>query len=121
MGLGAADRAAWRYATDLARAREEREAAAVLARAAVELSETSHAFVWIFDRAEGYRLAASWPEADSGSAAARVARAVALGVPITGTGPKPHRSHMVIPLAAGARPIGALELRESSREAGPLT
>ncbi len=113
---------AWRLAADLARARGEEGAAAAIARAASLLSDAEAVRVWMIDRQRGYRFAGAWPEQglrveeppDS------VARAVIFGVAVTAKGPGRFRSSLVLPLLAGHRPLGGVELLERERAAGPF-
>ncbi len=115
--------AAWGLARELARARSEGQVAGVIARAAGARVHAESVRVWAFDREKGYRFSGSWPtvstppERPSGD----VARAVVFEAPIAAKAVAPFRSCLVIPLHAGPRPLGAVEILESNRAEGPLT
>lgn len=119
------DRAAvvWRLTAELARARQEGQAGAALARASAVLTGAESARVWMIDRRRGYRLSGSWPEADAESETApdNVARAVVLGTPSITAALDPFRSRLTVPLLSGLRPMGAIVLLESKRTEGPFT
>src|SRR5262245_9819047 len=111
---------AWRLARELASARNEVQAASAIARAAVVVSGAALARLWVIDHRAGYRLAGAWPE-ETGpprSAPGAVARAVVLGSTEAGAAEAPHRPSLVVPLLAGLKPLGAIELLESSRDLG---
>ncbi len=123
MANGWDEASAWRVASDLCAAREEREVAAVVVRTAGTLSTASAARVWMFDHSEGWRLSGAWPDPGTAKdrAPAEVAKAVAAGGPRATSARAPFRSRLVIPILAGSRPVGAVELLESARDAGPYT
>src|SRR5262245_12120554 len=114
---------AWRLAAELARARGENQAAASVARAAAALAGAEVAHVWMIDRSRGYRFAGAWPEQsrEEGDVPSEVPRAIVFGAPHAGKAKPPFRSRLVIPLMAGQKPMGAVELLESSRSRGAFT
>ena len=114
--------AAWRWAAGLMACRTESEAATHIARAAGQMAGAEAARVWIIDHERGYRFAGAWPEErDSPDRPPDdVARAIAFAAPYAATAGGRHRSRLVIPLLAGPRPFGAVELLEKRREAGPF-
>jgi GAF domain-containing protein/biotin carboxyl carrier protein len=123
-GAQQTDRAAiaTHLAAELAQARSERDAAVATARAVGLWVGADSVRVWVFDRTQGYRFAGAWP--DTGEAPERpaqdVARAIAFGAPAVGKTRSPNRSRLIVPLIAGLRPIGAVELVERKRDAGPF-
>ncbi len=114
---------AWRLAADLARARGEGEAAAAVARAAALLSGAEVARVWMIDRDRGYRFSGAWPEEEGPPEAPPegLARAVVFGAPAAAKAEQPFRSRLLVPLLAGPRPLGCVELLERERAAGPFS
>lgn len=114
---------AWQLAADLARARGEAQAAEAVARAAAQVAGADAVRVWLLDRRRGYRFAGAWPEeqAAPGAPPKDLARAVVFGTPAAGRAERPHRSRLLLPLLAGQRPMGAIELLETRRAAGPFT
>ncbi len=113
----------WTIAEQLAGAAHEADAAVVIARAAAALIGADTVHGWMFDRRRGFRLGAAYPDASETGAppADELSHVVAFGVVTVGPGQRPYRSRMFVPLFAGARPMGALELRERRRAAGPFT
>jgi len=113
---------ATRLAAELAQARGERDAAVATAKAVGLWVGADAVLVWVFDRAQGYRFAGAWP--DKGQSpekpAQDVARAIAFGAPAVGKARSPNRSRLIVPLIAGLRPIGAVEVFERKRAAGPF-
>jgi len=111
-----------RLAAELAQARSESDAAAATARAVGLWVSADAVRVWVFDRTQGYRFAGAWP--DKGATPERpaqdVARAIAFGAPSVGKARSPNRSRLILPMLAGQRPIGAVEVIERKREAGPF-
>lgn len=114
---------AWRLAAELARARGESQAAASVARAAATLAGAEVARVWMIDRTRGYRFSGAWPAQGNEDATvpSEVPRAIVFAAPLAGTAKAPFRSRLVIPLMAGQKPMGAVELLEKSRPAGAFT
>jgi RND family efflux transporter MFP subunit len=125
MAMPEADRfaVAMRLAAELARAQGEREAASAIARAAGLLVRADRVRIWLLDRNRGYRFSGAWPEGDGHPEQTPddVARAVVFGSPSTAAAEPPHRSRMIVPLLAGLRPLGAVELVEAIRADGPFT
>ncbi|HKQ60720.1 MAG TPA: GAF domain-containing protein, partial [Candidatus Polarisedimenticolaceae bacterium] len=78
--------------------------------------------IWVLDRSRGYRYAGVWPEDDEvpEDVPGDVAKAVAFGAPSANPAEPPFRSRLTVPLLAGLRPLGAIELLESERAAGPF-
>ena len=113
---------ALRLAAELVRARDERQAAAATARAAGLLVGADAVRVWLLDRTHGYRFVGAWPDADGApeEPSQDVARVVAFGEPVVARGEGRFRSRLTLPLLAGLRPLGAVELLEADRAAGPL-
>jgi len=114
---------ALRLAAELVRARDERQAAAATARAAGLLIGADSVRVWLLDRSLGYRFVGVWPETDEESPnepSSEVARVVAFGVPTATDADPPYRSRLTLPLMAGLRPLGAVELLEEQRAGGPF-
>lgn len=116
----AVDTAAWRLAAELARSRSETQAAAAVARAVAGLAGCDMARVWMIDHAKGYRCSGSYPaeETPPERIPEEVPRVAALGTAIAVTGPRPVRSRLILPLVAGRKPLGAIELLERKRAAG---
>jgi len=77
---------AWRLAAELARARGESQAAAVVARGAAALAGAEVARVWMIDRARGYRFSGAWPEQGNEDATVppEVPRAIVFAAPLAG-------------------------------------
>jgi RND family efflux transporter MFP subunit len=114
---------AFRLAAELVRARDERQTAAATARAAGLLIGADSVLVWLLDRSRGYRFVGVWPETEEeapDAPSAEVARVVAFGVPTATDADPPYRSRLTLPLMAGLRPLGAVELLERQRAAGPF-
>jgi len=113
---------ALRLAAELVRARDERQAAAAAARAAGLLIDADSVRIWLLDRNRGYRFAGEWPENDEipDEVPGEVARVVAFGAATTTEADIPFRSRLTLPLLAGLRPLGAIELLEGEREDGPF-
>lgn len=114
--------AALRLAAELVRARDERQAAAATARAAGVLIHADSVRIWLLDRNRGYRFAGEWPDSDDvpDEVPVEVARVVAFGAPTATEADIPFRSRLTLPLLAGLRPLGAIELLEGEREDGPF-
>jgi RND family efflux transporter MFP subunit len=114
--------AALRLAAELVRARDERQAAAATARAAGLLIDADSVRIWLLDRNRGYRFAGEWPENDDmpDDVPGEVARVVAFGAALATEADIPFRSRLTLPLLAGLRPLGAIELLEGEREEGPF-
>jgi multidrug resistance efflux pump/transcriptional regulator with GAF, ATPase, and Fis domain len=115
--------AAWRLAADLARSRSEAQLSAAIARAAGTLTEADATRVWSIDREKGYRFSGAWPQEPESpqEPLPGVVKALASGTAIAGPGPQPFRSHLIVPLSAGRKPLGAMELLERSRPAGAFS
>ncbi len=113
---------ATRLAAELAQARSEHDAAVATAKAVGLWVGADAVRVWVFDRAQGYRFAGAWPEEGSApeKPAQDVTRAIAFGAPSVAKARSPNRSRLIVPLMAGLRPIGAVELLERKRAAGPF-
>jgi GAF domain-containing protein/multidrug efflux pump subunit AcrA (membrane-fusion protein) len=112
---------ALRLAAELVRARDERQAAAATARAAGLIIGADSVRVWLLDRSRGYRFVGVWPETEGAppdEPSTEVARVVAFGVPTATEAAPPFRSRLTLPLMAGLRPLGAVELLERERAGG---
>ena len=122
MELPEATAVALRMAAELVRARDERQAAAATARAAGLLVGADAVRVWLLDRTRGYRFVGAWPESGDPPAEPprEVARVVAFGEAIATRGEGTFRSRLILPLVAGLRPLGAIELLERERAGGPF-
>jgi len=113
----------WRLAGELAAARTEPQAAGVIARAAALIAGADAVRIWLLDSREGYRFAGVWPETEKHPRTIpdSVPRAIMFGSAVAGESKRPYRSSLTVPLHTGTRPLGALELLEKKRDAGPFT
>ncbi|PYT09265.1 MAG: hypothetical protein DMF49_02800 [Acidobacteria bacterium] len=114
---------AWQLASRLVQARNETEAATAVAQATTILSGAEQVRVWLIDHSRGYRYSGSWPdEAEPPREPPDdVARSVVFCTPVAAAAGAAFRSRLSLPLFAGPRPLGAVELLEEKRAAGPFT
>lgn len=119
---GGESSSAWRLAGELARAGGEEQAAGALARAVGALLGADSVRVVVLDRRRGFRAAGTWPPGAvaEGEIPEAAARAIAFDAPVaTGAEEAGFRSRLVLPLRAGGRPFGVIELLERRRADGP--
>ncbi len=119
---GGASFSAWRLAGDLAKAGGEEQAAGALARAVGALLGADVVRIFVLDRRRGFRAAGTWPPgAVPGAEIPEAApRAIAFDAPVAASADDAgFRSRLVLPLRAGGRPFGAVELLERQRTDGP--